>query len=289
MILDITGTEAWLVAPLKLIKQISRVLAQQVDQHIDATPVRHANDGFRNARGAGPLHKFRHAGDEGFTTLKAKPLGAWVLGAEILFQPLGGDEAVENPLAEAVSERRQGAGAFHALLDPGSFRLIGDVHVFSAYGAAVGLFQGLHNFAQLGLLLAEEEVAGLEAGVQVGSGQLMMLQGQQGHLLLGLQAQGVKAGPEVAAPPVAVDQFADGKLLAFMISADAGGRDRHHPGLVLGEQQKVIPDGGVGNVGRIGALNQWQGLEIAAPLVGYAGRVFKVLLVKFLDISSIAG
>ena len=109
------------------------------------------------------------------------------------------------------------------------------------------------------------------------------------YLCLLLQAKGIEVSFQVPTAAVAIYQFADSELLSLMFRIDARSRDRNHPRLVLGQQQKVILDGGMGDIGSRCSFHNRQGFKIAAPLIGDFRRIFKILLVEFFHIGGIAG
>ena len=64
---------------LKLVKQIHRVLAEDIDQHIQSAPMRHTNADFLGAITTNSLNSLSHHGNQAFAALEAKSLGARVL------------------------------------------------------------------------------------------------------------------------------------------------------------------------------------------------------------------
>ncbi|OIQ77336.1 hypothetical protein GALL_409710 [mine drainage metagenome] len=65
---------------VELGKQAGGQFAEDIDQNIQAAPMRHADHNFLHAPGASLLDQFIHGSDEAFTTFKRKTLLSDVLG-----------------------------------------------------------------------------------------------------------------------------------------------------------------------------------------------------------------
>ena len=105
-------------APFKLVEEIARVLAQDVHQHVQTAPVRHADHRLHHAVGAEALQRLVQHGDEALAALQAKALGAGILGLQVLLQPLGGGEPFEQHALGIPAERRRRLSALQALPQP---------------------------------------------------------------------------------------------------------------------------------------------------------------------------
>ena len=78
VILDVTRSNVG-CATFKLIKQIDRVFAEDIHQHIQPTTMRHADANFLGAIATDALNGLGHHRDQALTTLETKALGARIL------------------------------------------------------------------------------------------------------------------------------------------------------------------------------------------------------------------
>ena len=81
---------------LKFIEQIRWQFADNVDQHVEATAMRHADDDFFDALLATVLYEPIEQRDGAFAAFERKALLADVLFVQILLQRPGGNYAVQN-------------------------------------------------------------------------------------------------------------------------------------------------------------------------------------------------
>ena len=136
----------------------------------------HANDGLDYPGGTGAVHQFSQAGNKGLAAFQAKALGSRVFLAQVLFETLGRNQAIQDASLDAVSVATAGARTFHALLHPHFFGLVLDVHVFGANRRTVGLLKHVQDFPEAGFGIAKEQIAGLEPGIEVSFRQTVVLQ-----------------------------------------------------------------------------------------------------------------
>src|SRR5690606_7766646 len=224
--------------------------------------------------------------NQALAAFQAEALGARVLGAQVLFQTFGGSQALQQV---GLGFRRIGRATTHALEalgEPLALLGVGDVVEFGADGAAIGLLQRLHDLAQSRHILADVQLASLERGVQIRLGQSVVLDGEVGRNLALPQTQRVELGGLVTPGAERLDQTQNLNLLLLMLAADAGGGSRLRAALILAEQDKVIANGRVRNVGG-GAAVVRQLLEVGAPLIGHSVGVVQIELVQLLDIGSV--
>ncbi len=153
---------------LKFGKQLRRVLAQDIDQHIEPTAVGHADDDFLGPVGTAALDHLRQHGNQAFAALQAEALGAGILGAQGLFQTLGLDQAAQQLQLHFPAVIRRRAHGLHPLHDPVTLLGIDDVHELGADRVAVGALQGVQDFTQGRIGLADVQAAGLEDRVEIG-------------------------------------------------------------------------------------------------------------------------
>lgn len=96
MVLHVTGAQLDDLLAFELVEQVARVLAQGVDQDVQATAVGHADYDFLGAVGTAALDDLVDHRDQAFAAFQAETLGARVLGAQVLLQAFGRGQALEQ-------------------------------------------------------------------------------------------------------------------------------------------------------------------------------------------------
>src|SRR5690606_28512727 len=194
VIFDVTGGQTFDLLALELVEQVARVLAEGVDQNVEATTVGHADDDFLGAVGATALDDLVHQRNQAFATFQTKAFGTRVFGSQVLFQAFGGGQTLKQMPAHVGGERRTSAHAFQTLLEPAALFGIDDMGELGADGTAIGLLQRVDDLAQARLFLADHQPAGTEGGVQVGVGKTVMMDGQVGRKRTLPEAERVEGG-----------------------------------------------------------------------------------------------
>ncbi|MCY1175082.1 hypothetical protein D9M73_153040 [compost metagenome] len=100
------------------------------------------------------------------------------------------------------------------------------------------------------------------------------------------QPQRVKLGCLVATHTVGLDQSQHFNLLLLVLTAHAAGGNRLGAALVLCQQDEMIANCGVRNIGGRVAVSR-QLLEVGAPLFGHSVGVVQVELVELFHIGSV--
>ena len=91
-----------------------------------------------------------------------------VFGVQKTLQAFSRRQATQNVFFLLSIEIRLAAHSFQLLLPPAFFVLVGGVHELGAQGAAIGLAQGIEQFAQRHAVFAEEGVARVKHGFLIG-------------------------------------------------------------------------------------------------------------------------
>ena len=99
---------------LELGEQVLRHLAQRIDQHVQPPAVRHADDHFLHAVGAGLLDQVVEHRDHRVAALAGETLLADVLGAQVALERLGR----RQPLQDVPPKLRRVAGPRAQRLQP---------------------------------------------------------------------------------------------------------------------------------------------------------------------------
>ena len=137
-----------------------QILAHDVSQHVDAAAMSHADDDFLDTVGAGMQHGFVQQWDQAVATLQREPFLAYVACVQVFFQAFGGGQTLENMALDVGAVLRVAAHALQPLLKPALLGGVDDVHVLTAHRGAIGALQAVHDLAQGGFRLTDEQVAG---------------------------------------------------------------------------------------------------------------------------------
>ena len=286
VVLDVAGAALDDLLAIELVDQVAGVLAEDVDQQVEAAPVGHADHDLLDAVAAAALDQLVHHRNEGLAALEAEALGARVLGGQVVLQALGGGQPLQHVLAHLVAELRRAAHRLEALLQPALLLGIDDMHDLAADGAAVGLLQRLDDIAQRRLVQPQEEGAGLELGIEILLSELVEGEVEVGNGKLAAQAQRIDVGLLVTAEAVGVDQLEDLDLLAALLAIGCGGSQCRSA--LLGELVELFADRGQGNIVGGAVVGARQLVKILAPLVGNGGGVIEVLLVERFHVMDVA-
>jgi len=270
---------------LELLEQQGGRLAQQVDQHVEAAPVGHADDDLLDALGAGALHQLVEHGHQGLAALEREALLAHVAGVQVALHALGGGEHGQDPALALRGDGRTAAVALEPLLDPALLAGVGDVHVLRADAAGVDLVDQAVDLAQ-GQAVGGVQGARVEDVVHVLLGEVVVGQVEVRHHRPLAQVERVEVGGLVPPVAVGVDQPQHRRLLL-------GGHRRHplrgaHPDLeppLPREAHEVLLDRPVGHlVGRLPVHD----VESLPPLGRHRRGVLKVAFVEVFDEGGVA-
>ncbi len=190
-------------AALELVEDGAQRLAHHLRQHVQAAAVGHAERDVAHAEVAAALDDLLQRGNDGFAAVEAEALGAGVLDAEELLEPVRLDELVEDRAAPLGGEADALVRPLDALLQPALLGAVGDVHELDAHGRAVGARQDVDHLAH-GRELEAEHVVDEDRPVHVGFGEAV---GGRRQLLVGVadEAERVELGVVVAAHPEGAD------------------------------------------------------------------------------------
>src|SRR4029077_551452 len=108
-------------------EELRRGLAEQVDQDIQPTAVRHPDDHFLDAAGAAPLYQVIEQRDEGVAALEREALLADVLRVQVALEPSRGAELPEDVPLLVGAETRLEPPLLEFVLQPQPLVRVGDV------------------------------------------------------------------------------------------------------------------------------------------------------------------
>ena len=270
-------------------KQVFGQLAQQIDQHVQATTVRHADDYFLQTAFARFAHHFVHGHDEAFAPFERKTFLPHVFAVQKTLQPFGCSQAIENAQLVLGIQHGLGTAAFELLLPPAFLVEVAGVHEFRPDGAGIGFAQRVEQVTQRHAVFAEKGVAGVENGFQISIGKTVeiQLQFRDDGALCALER--IEIGPAAAGIAVRRNQLLSSRALAANVRILIG--LLHTKGSLLGALGKCIDHGLVRHVFAVAAVGRGQVLkiiEILAPGIGHAGRIGQIVFVHLLHIRSVA-
>ncbi len=147
VILHVTGAQLVHLLAFELVEQLARVLAEGVDQNVQAATVGHADHDFLGAVGTGTLDHLVQHRDQALAALETETLGAWVLGAQVLLKAFTSGHALKQVGLHVSGKLRTAAHAFQALLEPAALLGIDDVGELGADGATICLLERLEDLA----------------------------------------------------------------------------------------------------------------------------------------------
>ena len=250
--------------------------------------MRHAHDDFLYTCGTGVLQQFVQHRDQAFIAFAGKTFLADVAGMQVLLQPFGCGQTFENMTLVFRSETGLRADGFQPVLQPALLFHIGNVHVFNADAAAVGLLQSVQNFPQGGVFRANQRT-GMEHLVHIRIGKSVEFRIQFGNILLLLQVERIKIGPAHTQKPVSVDQLQHSNLLAFLhlkigcLLFCPPWRGSGGVRLMLRGLDQRFNHRGVRDIAGGNGFCGLQRIEIQTPLIRNAGLIFQILVVEHFD------
>ena len=183
-------------------EQLLGLLAAEVDEHVEAAAVGHADDEVGDLQAGGPVKELLQGVHHGLAAFDGEALGAHESAVEETFELLGLDEGAEEAAAGVGVIGRAEAARLRALLQPAATGAVLDVRELDPDRSAVDGPELREDFRQ-GQGLAAEEVARVEGTVK---GDAVESQGLVGQAEVGLRVeQGVDPGLEVAEHPIGLD------------------------------------------------------------------------------------
>src|SRR5690606_24126358 len=115
---------------LEFTEQIAVLLTENVNEHIEATAVRHTHDRFTNTSIGGCVKNSFDHWNGGFRTLQTETLLTDVTSVKELLESFSSVQTVENKALFLGTDFK--THTFDVLLDPLLFIRVLDVHVFNA-------------------------------------------------------------------------------------------------------------------------------------------------------------
>ena len=198
--------------PLELLEQDRGQLAEYVDEHVEAPPVRHPDDDLPGGPRPRPLDDLVEQRDEALAPFEGEALLPRVAGVEELLEPARRDDPAEELALLPGGEGGPPAGAFQALLHPALLPGAGEVGQLGADVGAVRGVQEVHELPEGELRGAEQRVGG-ERPVEVRLREPVRLRVDvrgAGPPVDLVHVQRVDVGDAVPAIAVGADEAVDG-------------------------------------------------------------------------------
>ena len=206
VVLHVAGADVLLrVVILEPCEDLPHVHFHDVDHHVEAPAVRHADDHFLDAQLGGALGEDVQHGDHAFAAFEREALGAGVLRVQELLEDLGVGELGEDANLLLATEVDVVSGQLHAVAEPIARLPVLEEGELDADRSRVRVFQACQNRAQR-FVRRPCQVARREDGVRVDMGEPVALQNELFSGRLTMQAQRIQVGEEMTAHAVRVDQ-----------------------------------------------------------------------------------
>jgi hypothetical protein len=163
VVLDVAGADDLDLA-LELGEQLTRLLAQNVDQHVQAPAMRHADHQLLDVGTAGPAHQFVEHRDQAITAFQREALLSDVPPMQITLQALGGRQRPHDLKLFVLAEHAAAPAGLDALAQPRHLRRVRQVRVLETDRAAIRGLERTDEVAQ-GRPGRQRKVAGGERQV----------------------------------------------------------------------------------------------------------------------------
>ena len=134
-------------AALKLVEEGLKGFPHNIGQHIQAPAMGHAQHHFFDAETSTALNHLFQRRYQCFTAIQAEAFGAGIFDIDKLFEAFRLDQFLENRLLAHVGKGNFLIGPFNALLQPGFFFRVGNMHELQCYCAAICAVQNIQHFA----------------------------------------------------------------------------------------------------------------------------------------------
>src|SRR5713226_8642055 len=202
-------------------------MTDDISQHIQTPPVRHAHRNLFNAQVARALDQLIEQGNDRFTAFDRKAFLAEVLGVQKALELFGRDQLPENSLLDFYIDRRGfDELAANLFTQPKLFFLTLNMPVFGAHLTAVGALLNVQNLAQRGAFSAGQ-ATGNKQTIQVPNRQVVGFDVEFRMIKQRHRVQRIDVGDQMATHAIGIDQFhhvrLSNRLLMHLIGAEKEG------------------------------------------------------------------
>ena len=271
-------------AAFKFSKQIARLFAQGIDQHIQTASVRHTDDNLFHTVFTRILNQVVQPDNHALAAFDTEAFLTDVFGMQVAFQRFGGGQFFQDAafLFGTVLRRRE--DALKIIAQPTALFGIRDVDVFQCEMAAISLFQIVDDVRQRHFVAAEEiALPHAELNGHVGIAQSVEFGVEGFDIARRHTFQRIKLGGTGTLYTVSRNQAQYADLFPHHRFVHAPRRY----GFVLGQIGERFADGAVGDIdcGCTGLFRQIA--EILLPFFIYGIGIFKELFVQLFNIGSV--
>mmetsp|Transcript_39817 Transcript_39817/g.62933 ORF Transcript_39817/g.62933 Transcript_39817/m.62933 type:complete len:479 (-) Transcript_39817:382-1818(-) len=150
MILDITSSRTLFkrILSLKLTKDSSKRLSNDISQSVQSTSMRHTNQHLLTAMMSGSVNQSFNTRNESFTTLQTKTFSSSILGRKEVFKQVSPGQPIVNHHSFCFIEFRE--RIFHFFSQKVDHFSVVDVGELNTNLSTVGFFQFSQNFSSSG-------------------------------------------------------------------------------------------------------------------------------------------
>ena len=156
----------------ELLEELLGILAHDVDQHVEATTVRHTKDHAVHTVVSGGTQNLIDDWNHRLSAFETETLCTDILCCEELFERFCSVQTLKD--AKFLVKRRRERDPFHLRLQPTLLFCVLDVHVLNTNGAAVRIAKNSEKFIKLHLA-ATSNAAGEKLALEVPDGEAVML------------------------------------------------------------------------------------------------------------------
>ncbi len=273
------------VVSFELGEEVLWRLAEHVDQHVDATTVRHADDDLLQPGGPAFLDQIIEHGDQALAALERKALLPDVFGVQITLDALRGAQPLQDRAPLVVRQRIVQHPVLEALANPHALPTPRQVREVGTHVAAVDALERRDDIREAHLAVpGAREPTGVELRLHVGLGQSQVLEPEHRRDAALRELERVEMRDLVAPESVYLDQARHGGLfLAGDRPADGLRRRQARGRRAFGQ-----PLAHRAMRGRRDRLFGREMFEECPPVIGHRRRIGNELVVQFLDVRCVA-
>gem|GEM_PF-5080693 len=193
-------------AALEFVEDGAVRLHHHVGQDVEAAAMGHAEHDFLQAERPAALDDLLKCGDQRFTAVETKTLGALVFDVDKLLEAFGLDQLVQDRLLAIGGKFDRLVWPFDALLNPCLLLGVRDVHELDAERRAIGALEDVEHLADRGVVAKTQHLVDEDRPVIVGFGKAVIFRRQLVIVfLLGGDAERVEIGVQMAAHAIGAD------------------------------------------------------------------------------------
>src|SRR5690606_11700051 len=141
VILDVAIGKRLAVLAFEFGEQITGHLAHDVDEHVEATAVRHAYNDFLDSVFAGMVDQFVHRDDEALAAFQREALLTHILGMQVTLEAFGIGKLLQYAGFTLGGKRGYSDGGLETFLDPALGGRIGNMHEFGTDSSTIRIAQ----------------------------------------------------------------------------------------------------------------------------------------------------